>query len=700
MPLVIKRLKSRLFSCFVLFFFGITATAQTTKVEELLNQLHKNDPDTTQIKVMRKLSAAYTSVDPIKKFYYANQYRLLAEKNGIDSSIANGYLDMGISYAVRSNLDSALYYFRLGQEKSKASNYINGIARSYVNIGFIYDRLDRKKESVKNYEESLKIYRKLNFKKGINQCIMNLGSLYFDLGEYKTADIYFRQVLESVKETPNDQAGLATALFSLGSSNRKIGDQKKSLEYYQKSLAIREKIGDLNGIALSNWGIGLVMNNTKKYHKALEHLEIALKHNRALKNIYQEAIVLMSVSYAHVQLKDYKNAEKAAKLGLAKAKESNSKGLVVQALEYLVEVNKAQKKYADALRHQSEYMAINDSINNSKTKKEVILNDLRRINYDNKNLEKRNKTINAKISDYIITISIITFLLVAVAILLVLYYKKNSEKNTANALLQKQKKEIAEVNEELGALNEELTMQMDIVSTQNIELEKLNKVKNKFFSIVSHDIRAPLNNLKMLLGLYRKGTLNEQELSELLTKLEDTIYTTADFLDNLLEWSKNQLDGMMVNPTLFHIHQIVDDNIKLMDSQIKLKSLKVNNSIHPEITVFADPDMINVVVRNLLSNAIKFCRPDDQVFFDAKLENDMVVLSIRDTGPGIDDGDKENLFNLANTMSTGTSGEKGYQIGLILCKDMILQNNGNIHIDSHLDSGTIFYITLPAKSVV
>ncbi|RZL52017.1 MAG: hypothetical protein EOO93_22785, partial [Pedobacter sp.] len=102
--------------CTLIFFIGFNAAnAQTTKVDELLGQLNKNDPDTIQIKILRKLSAAYSSVDPVKKYYYANQFRLLAEKNGIDSSVANGYLDMGISYGIRSNLDSALYYFKLGQ---------------------------------------------------------------------------------------------------------------------------------------------------------------------------------------------------------------------------------------------------------------------------------------------------------------------------------------------------------------------------------------------------------------------------------------------------------------------------------------------------------------------------------------------------------------------------------------------------------
>lgn len=692
MPNVLKQL---LCSCFFMLFLSGISFGQTSRVEELLSQLNKNSPDTTQIKVMRKLSAAYTSVDPLKKFYYANQFRLLGEKNGIDSVVSAGYLDMGISYGIRGNADSALYYFKLGYEKAKESNYEIGIARSYANIGYAYDRLDRKKEAVKSYEQSLTIFKKLNIKKSINQNITNLGSIYFDLGEYKMADSYFQQVLENVRETPNDQMGLANAYFSLGNSNRQLNNPKKALAYYKQSLAIREKIGDLNGIALSNWGIGILYNNKKAYRSALPHLEIALKNNRALKNVYQEGAALMTISQAYLGLKDYKKADEAANLALTKANEIKSKVFIVKALELLVQVNKEQHKYAEALKFQSDFIAASDSLNSKKIKKEVIINDLHRVNTDNKSLVRANKTITSKNADYVTVISIITLLLIVVAILLALYYKRNSEKKAINVLLQTQKQEVAEVNEELSALNEELITQMDIVSAQNIELEKLNQVKNKFFSIVSHDLRSPMNSLKMLFELFREGDLDKNELNKLTIRLEDTIYTTAAFLDNLLEWSKSQLDGVVVNPTSVNIHHIVEENIKLMDSQIKLKAIQVKNKIEDDTLVFADPNMITVVVRNLLSNAIKFCHKGDEVTFNAKLIDKKIVWSIRDNGPGISDKDKENLFNLSHTSSTGTSGEKGYHIGLILCKDMILQNNGTITVESELDEGTTFHVTLP-----
>ncbi|RZK81995.1 MAG: HAMP domain-containing histidine kinase [Pedobacter sp.] len=289
-------------------------------------------------------------------------------------------------------------------------------------------------------------------------------------------------------------------------------------------------------------------------------------------------------------------------------------------------------------------------------------------------------------------------LLIFVVVLLILYYRRNLEKKIINVLLQNRTKEIAEANEELGSLNDELTAQMDLVSLQNTELEKLNAVKNKFFSIVSHDLRSPLNTLKMLFELYRKGDLTEDEFSGVLIKLEDTIYTTATFLDNLLEWSKSQLEGMVVKPSIVSVDQVINDNIKLMESQIRLKELNVTSSINSEALVFADPDMLNVVIRNLLSNAIKFCNPKDTVTFKSDKVDDKLIVSVIDSGPGMSEHNVENLFNLSHTVSTGTSGEKGYHLGLILCKDMITQNKGNIVLESTLGKGTAFHITLPTVS--
>ncbi|RYY22312.1 MAG: HAMP domain-containing histidine kinase [Chitinophagaceae bacterium] len=164
-----------------------------------------------------------------------------------------------------------------------------------------------------------------------------------------------------------------------------------------------------------------------------------------------------------------------------------------------------------------------------------------------------------------------------------------------------------------------------------------------------------------------------------------------------MEWSKSQLDGMVVKPVSFDVKEQVDVNIRLLDSQIKMKELTVENTITDTVVAFADANMINVVIRNLISNAVKFCNPHDAITIKSEMTDQGIVLSIRDTGPGIAEKDLDKLFNLEHTITSSNTGEKGHQIGLVLCKDMIEQNNGAIHVQSKVGDGTTFYIELPSK---
>jgi signal transduction histidine kinase len=134
-----------------------------------------------------------------------------------------------------------------------------------------------------------------------------------------------------------------------------------------------------------------------------------------------------------------------------------------------------------------------------------------------------------------------------------------------------------------------------------------------------------------------------------------------------------------------------------MDSQIKLKELKIENLASEADTAYADPNMADVVIRNLLSNCVKFCNPGDSIVLELIKKEEKVLLSIRDTGPGISQKDLDKLFSLEHTTSTGTSGEKGHHLGLILCKDMIEQNNGKIWVESTVGVGTVFWIEFPAS---
>jgi signal transduction histidine kinase len=576
-----------------------------------------------------------------------------------------------------------------------------GMGRSLVNMGLVYDRLDDSRESIRHYSLALDVFKKNQIQKGIDQCNTNIGSLYYDLSQYKTAESYFSQCLASYTKS-KDSAGMAAAMYSMGNCAQALGRDKEALDYFNSSLAIRQKMENANGIALANRGLGMVYMHLKQYDLAVNHLNTGLKIVQDLGDKYEEGAILKVLVEVHVAMKNYKKAEDYAKQNLALSYAMKSKSMAALALRNLVLVYKSTNNIPKAFEYQTRFVATEDSILSEKELKDITLAEFSRVRTENASLSKDNQNISLKNSDYKERIGhysnvivITSVVLVSVILLLLMLYRRNLEKQATNKLLLEQKEEIANINHELETLNEEVTTQMELTNVQNAELERLNDIKNKFFSIVSHDLRGPLVTLQSLFSIYREGNIREEELRMLLSRLEETILNTGAFLDNLLEWSKSQLEGIVINPVDFNISECITENIHLLETKIEQKSLKVSNLAAGDIMVHADQNMINLVIRNLLSNSVKFCNPGDEISLSAQAKENVALISVHDTGPGISEADREKLFSLEHIISTGTQGEKGNHLGLILCRDMVVQNKGNIWLESKPGEGTTFWIELP-----
>ena len=228
-------------------------------------------------------------------------------------------------------------------------------------------------------------------------------------------------------------------------------------------------------------------------------------------------------------------------------------------------------------------------------------------------------------------------------------------------------------------------------------LQELNASKDKFFSIISHDLRSPFNSILGFTELLWKNSedFSRAEIEKIAYDIYKTGNETIDLLNNLLEWSSSQTGKLKINPENFFLKNVVDDTIDLLNDYAKKKNITVLNEIPGQIEVFADKNMISSVIRNLLSNAIKFTQNDD-VKITAKDVNSFVKFSITDTGVGIKPEDIKKLFRLDTEFSTpGTAKEKGSGLGLILCKEFIEKNKGKIYVESEKGKGTSFMFKLP-----
>lgn len=233
------------------------------------------------------------------------------------------------------------------------------------------------------------------------------------------------------------------------------------------------------------------------------------------------------------------------------------------------------------------------------------------------------------------------------------------------------------------------------LQNQAAELRELNEVKNRLLSIISHDVRGPLAVLTQILEMSDAGDLSEGEVKEMLPKLGENLNNVTGFLENLLVWAKSQFEGEMIQPQIFDISEEISKSMELLEARIQAKKLQVTIHDGGEHKVFADPNMIRLVLRNILSNAVKFCRPGDQISFEIKRLNDFIRIAISDSGIGISEDNLKRIFSAEAFSTYGTEMEQGTGLGLMLSKDFVAKNNGKIWAESTAGKGSTFFFTIP-----
>jgi signal transduction histidine kinase len=226
------------------------------------------------------------------------------------------------------------------------------------------------------------------------------------------------------------------------------------------------------------------------------------------------------------------------------------------------------------------------------------------------------------------------------------------------------------------------------------ELERLNQVKDKFFSIISHDLRSPINALAGILDLMSKEAVKPEDFGKHTQELRIRFNHTRTLLNNLLDWTLLQMDKLNLQAAKIDLHKIVEENIQLLGS-IKDKKIDLINIVPKNAIGFADSNTINLVIRNLMTNAIKFTNDGGKVEIGAEEKSHEWLMSVRDNGIGISPDVTKILFDKTAPYTTrGTANEKGTGLGLILCKEFVEKNGGTIWVESDTN-GSTFWFTIP-----
>ncbi len=238
----------------------------------------------------------------------------------------------------------------------------------------------------------------------------------------------------------------------------------------------------------------------------------------------------------------------------------------------------------------------------------------------------------------------------------------------------------------------------DSIESQKKELEAINTTKDKFFTIIAHDLKNPFSSVigvsDMLIHKY--GSIDSDKQYEFIKQINKFSKNAFNLLENLLQWARSQTGSLKINFKRTNLYTLVAEVVELFSINADQKQISVIAEIDKNLFAYIDKDMITTVMRNLLSNAIKFSKNSSKIYITAHELPDMVQIEVRDIGVGMDPETSANLFRIdSRSTQVGTENEEGTGLGLILCKEFVSKNGGEIWVESEIDRGSKFIFSIP-----
>jgi signal transduction histidine kinase/Tfp pilus assembly protein PilF len=650
------------------------------RIKSLEAQLKKDISDTTRVHTLLDLSTEYEYVDVAKSREYTEEAIRLLEAKKLGHIKSRAYENMGSIYRVSGDFHSALKADNIALESSilhkdsaaMATSY-NNVAHDYYdlgefdrayhyfllsykvatalddsltmaisthNIGRIFKQLGRYEQALERLEASRKLSRKIGDVAGEPYSLSEIGDVLLRQGKYDSALAMLLQTLKLSREQ-NVRVLLPKSMLNIAEILVKKNDFAGALAYYDTAYLQYSKTNDRFGIAEVNLGRGLAYMSMKRYDEAMRHIETSLKDAQQLNANLLEIECFKHLSSLFELRGDYK-----------------------KALEY----NKLFEQVEDTLFSQEmQSKMLKDQLQFETESKDFQIAAL--------SLQQEQQKSEIKKQEFVRNILVVVMALSG--ILLITVYRSGQRRRKINALLLQHQEEMEKRSE---------------------ELEKLNQVKDKFFSIISHDLRSPINALAGLLDLLDKGAITETELPQHIKELRVRFHHTRTLLNNLLDWTLLQMDKLNLQAAKIDVQKIVEENIQLL-GPMQGKDITITNEVPKPCLAFADSNTINLVIRNLITNALKFTNDGGTVLVKAKENTAEWQVSVRDNGIGMKPEILKILFDKTAPYTTrGTANEKGTGLGLILCKEFVEKNGGRIWVESEEGKGSTFYFTLPKAS--
>jgi signal transduction histidine kinase/tetratricopeptide (TPR) repeat protein len=653
-------------------------------------------------------------------------------KNSLD--IANAYNRIALIYKETGQYDRSLEYYSNALEYYQTSGNSRLIAGNLNDMGNVYWKKMNHEKALEYYFRAVKLRYKTEDNSEIAGSYINIGTIYFSLENYQKAKEYYNQALVLYSESLQKRK-IANTLTLLGTTEAMIDNKPEALDLYNRALSIRRKMGDNTEIAQSLNNLGNILSELNEPSKALSHFNEALKIRTALNDTIGRIITLNDIGNLYEKTKQYALATNYFNNALNFAKNSNNNyhislcsrklaeiglktginkqqifSLLNNALAYGNIINHAEliknaefafytyyyqnNNFEKALQYYIRSSNINDSLQNLKNNNRITSIQ------QNIEIEKKNNELRAfenevmllrqekEIQDISISkqthfrnnLIVISLLTILIALLFIrLYYLKRK----TNLQLKEQYQLLKDANEQL-------------IAREN-ELKKLNSTKDKYFSIIAHDIKNPLSALMNLshIIIEKFDTLKTDKIQEFNKMIYESANNLHTLLENLLYWARANTNKIAYKPENIQLKTIINNIFLINKLSANQKNIQLTDHTD-SYEVYADLQMLTSILRNLVSNAIKFTPEGGNIEIMAVNQGRMIEVSVSDSGVGMDTENLDKLFRLDSHFSQrGTNNEVGTGLGLILVKEFVEKNQGKISVWSEPGKGSIFTFSIP-----
>ncbi|TDG35953.1 tetratricopeptide repeat protein [Pedobacter changchengzhani] len=708
-----------LFVTILTFYSSNLLAQQISKSDELISKLNKNIiADTTRVKLLGQISTSYIGTNPTKMLSYAKEAIALATKLKYKKGIAENLRFQGIAYYSVGNFKSAESSFSSALKIHEELKNVKGIIACLSNLGTVNTVQNNYPTALMYYQKSVRLGESIKDEMTLGITFGNMGVIYSELKNYDLALQYFQKGL-ALHTKINYVAGIASGLDNLGNIYFYKKDYKTSISKYQEALEENIQMGNKMGMAREYGNIANVYTELGNYKEALANANKALNLNEEIKNRKGIAAISQTIGNALNLSGKYNEALLYSTKANNLSKEINIRDVQKESSESLSQIYEKIGQPDSALKYYRSFVALKDLVDNDVTKKQISRLEVQ-YEFDKKEESYKSAQLlsTEKLGQQQLMLTLNQYKLA----------QSNKEKDLGILRLQKSQAQLKNEQLEKIAKQKQLILsekeneitKLSLQATQrekwyyivgltllliigfllylqgrttkklnsqllvfNDELDRANKVKTRFFSILNHDLRSPVSNLVHFLHLQKEAPemLSESDKIRLENKTLNATENLLQSMEDLLIWSKGQMEHFEPKIQLIGVSNLFDDTNRHFSSQ-EHTSIQFNN---PEnLTLNTDEDYLKTIIRNLTGNAIKALSktPNAEIIWSAYSKDGQKFLSITDNGPGATDENFKALYDDREVVGIKTG------LGLHLIRDLAIAINCKITLNSQVGRTT------------